>query len=430
MSDQLPNGSASRAGHPGTGNPRKVRRPMSSRRRRRLLRTLVVVIATVIATTFAFSSGASSSHHVVVDGQLDQPTANRAPRSAGSDASLPGMPPVLGGNIYSADQAGMLSPAVRGDPALIYSPNSAGDTVSVIDPNSYRVIATYKVGCNPQHVVPSWDLKTLWVLADNCNQVVAIDPATGRPGTTIPVDDPYNMYFTPDGQYAVVVAEARQRLDFRDPHTMALAHSVPVNCPGIDHMEFAADGLYAIATCEFSGRLVKIDVAGQKVLGYLDLQSGSMPQDIRSSPDGRIFYVADQTFNGIWEINPDTFKVIGFVQTGIGAHGLYPSRDGTLLYVSNRGMQTGRGSVTVFSFATGKVIATWPIPGPSSPDMGGVSADGKVLWLAGRYNREVYAIDTTTGALLARIPVGAEPHGLAVFPQPGRYSLGHTGEFR
>jgi YVTN family beta-propeller protein len=58
--------------------------------------------------------------------------------------------------------------------------------------------------------------------------------------------------------------------------------------------------------------------------------------------------------------------------------------------------------------------------------MGGVSADGRVLWLSGRYNAEVYAIDTRTGKLLARIPVGLGPHGLCVFPQPS-LPLGHTG---
>jgi YVTN family beta-propeller protein len=62
--------------------------------------------------------------------------------------------------------------------------------------------------------------------------------------------------------------------------------------------------------------------------------------------------------------------------------------------------------------------------------MGGVSADGKTLWLAGRYTSEVYAIDTRTGKLKARIAVGLGPHGLCVYPQPGRYSLGHTGVFR
>ena len=73
---------------------------------------------------------------------------------------------------------------------------------------------------------------------------------------------------------------------------------------------------------------------------------------------------------------------------------------------------------------------TWAIPGGGSPDMGGVSADGKVLWVSGRYNGVVYAIDTTTGALLHKIRVGSAPHGLCVCPQPGRYSLGHTGVFR
>jgi DNA-binding beta-propeller fold protein YncE len=83
----------------------------------------------------------------------------------------------------------------------------------------------------------------------------------------------------------------------------------------------------------------------------------------------------------------------------------------------------------VLDFGTGKVLAKWQIPG-GSPDMGGVSADGKVLWLSGRYDAEVYAISTTTGRLLARIHVGAGPHGLCVWPQPGRYSLGHTGILR
>jgi DNA-binding beta-propeller fold protein YncE len=53
-----------------------------------------------------------------------------------------------------------------------------------------------------------------------------------------------------------------------------------------------------------------------------------------------------------------------------------------------------------------------------------------VLWLSGRYNGVVYAISTRTGHLLATIPVGSGPHGLCVYPQPGRYSLGHTGIFR
>ena len=82
------------------------------------------------------------------------------------------------------------------------------------------------------------------------------------------------------------------------------------------------------------------------------------------------------------------------------------------------------------SFKTRQVIKTWRLPAPASPDMGGVSADGRTLWLSGRYNSVVYAINTTTGRLRATIAVGDGPHGLCVWPQPGRYSLGHTGILR
>jgi YVTN family beta-propeller protein len=161
-------------------------------------------------------------------------------------------------------------------------------------------------------------------------------------------------------------------------------------------------------------------------LGTLPLERRNMPQDVKTSPDGKVFYVADMMAGGVHLIDGDRFTKIGFIPTGKGAHGLYASRDSKVLYVSNR----GEGSVSVIDFATRKVIGKWEFPGGGSPDMGGVSADGKVLWLAGRYNAEVYAIDTGDGHLLARIPVGRGPHGLCVYPQPGRYSLGHTGVFR
>jgi YVTN family beta-propeller protein len=340
---------------------------------------------------------------------------------------LPGMPPVANpANIYADDGAGMLSPAVRGVPYRIYVPNSGGSTVTVIDPSTYRVVGTYQAGTNPQHVVPGYDLHTLYATNDLGNSLTPISPVTGKPaGPNIPVDDPYNMYFTPNGRYAIVVAEARQELDFRDPHTFALKHRIPVDCAGVDHIDFAADGAYLIATCEFAGRLVRIDLHTLKVVGYLDLP-GSAPQDIKLDPAGQTFYVADKNHAGVWMINAATFLVTGFLATGPDAHGLYPSRDARELYVTNR----GNGSITVISFATKKIIKTWWIPGGGSPDMGGVSPDGRVLWVSGRYNSVVYAISTVTGHLLAEIPVGLQPHGLCVWPQPGRYSLGHTGVMR
>ncbi|MBK6394153.1 MAG: hypothetical protein IPF73_05280 [Betaproteobacteria bacterium] len=378
-------------------------------------------------------------------------------------ATVPGMPPVPDpSNLYSETAAGKMSASVANDLPRVYVPHVRSNDVYVIDPATLKVVDKFKVGLSPQHVVPSWDMKTLWV-ANNAERtpngsLTPVDPKTGKPGKAVPVDDPYNMYFTPDGRSAIVVAEAFKRLDFRDPHTFALQGSLAVpRCGGINHADFSIDGRYAIFTCEFTGGVAKIDLVERKVLGYLQLilpgkptkvvkgPDGrdeticttwkGMPQDIRVSPDGKTWYIADMMSNGVYVVDGERFAQIDYVKTSTGAHGLYPSRDGRKLYIANRGSNKihappkGPGGVSVLDFATRKIVAEWPIPGGGSPDMGNVSADGRQLWLSGRYDDAVYVIDTDTGAV-RKIKVGAEPHGLTVWPQPGRYSLGHTGNMR
>jgi len=330
-------------------------------------------------------------------------------------------------DVYAADRPNLLTGAAVDALPRVYVPNSRSGTVDVIDPATYKLVDHFAVGALPQHVTPSYDLRTLYVDNDLGNSLTPIDPTTGKvQGAPIPVDDPYNLYFTPDGRYAIVVAERLHRLDFRDAQTMRLVHTLPVDCKGIDHMDFSADGSYAVASCEFSDQVVKIDLRRRRIVKTVHLGAFSgMPQDVKLSPDGRIFYVADMLNGGVWKVN-GRLGVLGFLKTGSGAHGLYPSRDSRFLYVTNR----GAGSISVVSFRTQRIVRTWHIPGGGSPDMGGVSADGKVLWLSGRYNGVVYAISTRNGRLLARIPVGSGPHGLCVWPQPGRYSLGHTGILR
>lgn len=365
------------------------------------------------ATASASSTTASASSTTTTTSLLTPPETRDTPSTR---------------NIYSADAAGDLSPAVRGDPALVYVPNSMSNTVYEISQRTLKVVRQFPTGLLPQHVTPAYDLKTLYVDNDVGNSLTPIDPRTGLPGRPIPVEDPYNLYFTPDGRYAIVVAERLQRLDFRNPRTMRLVHSLSVPmCYGVDHMDFSADGRYAFASCEFDGRMIEVDLRTQRVIRTLVLNGGSAsPQDVKLSPDGLTLYTADQQNGGLWEIDPRRFRVIGFLRTGAGAHGLYPSRNARVMYVSNR----AAGSISVVSFKTRRVIRTWQLPLPASPDMGGVSADGRTLWLSGRYDAVVYAIDTRTGRLRAAIPVGVGPHGLCVWPQPGRYSLGHTGILR
>jgi YVTN family beta-propeller protein len=223
------------------------------------------------------------------------------------------------------------------------------------------------------------------------------------------------------------MSEAAHQIVFRDAHTMAITKVVPVGCDGLNHADFSPDGRYFIASCEFSGDLLKVDTVKQQVLGQQHLRAPhAMPQDVKISPDGRTWYIADMQTSGVWILDGDRFTAPTFLPTGNGAHGLYVSRDSKRLYITNR----GEGSISLLDFATRTLVAKWHIPGGGSPDMGGVSADGKVLWLTGRYDGVVYAIDTANGHLIAKIPVGAGPHGLCIWPQPGRYSLGHTGILR
>lgn len=413
---------------------------------------------------------ASTAALLVGGGVLATQVQGAAPASALAAApvsTVPGMPAVADARNLYGSTAGpeFIGAAQKGDLERIYVPNLRSNDVYVIDPAAMKVVDKFKVGKAPQHVVPSWDLRTLWVANNaersNLGSLTPVDPRTARPaGKAVPVDDPYNMYFSPDGKSAIVVAEAKHRLDFRDPRTMALQYAIEVpQCGGINHADFSIDGRYAIFTCEFQGSVAKIDLVNRSVQGYLKLSmpktrfkdapvrpdtppesevctaTKGMPQDIRVSPDGRHFYVADMEADGLHVLDGDAFKEVGFIAAGVASHGLYPSRDGKRLYVANRGShkihgaRKGPGSVTVVDFATEKVVANWPVPGGGSPDMGNVSADGQWLWLSGRFDDVVYRFDTKTGTVV-QIAVGQEPHGLTVWPQPGRYSLGHTGNLR
>jgi DNA-binding beta-propeller fold protein YncE len=342
---------------------------------------------------------------------------------------LPGMPPVLNHDVYAATTAGKLAPQVAHQPHLVYVPDSSpyGSTVTVISQKTLRVLRTLPVGRLTQHVTPSYDLRSLYANSSESNELVEIDPRTGRVTRHLAVPRPYNLYFTPDGGQAVVIVEEHDVVRFSDPTTFQKLHDVHVPaCRGPNHADFSANGQFMVISCEFSGALIKVATLSHRVLGVLHLDPMSMPQDVRLSPDGTTFYVADMGTDEVRLVSAARFRQVGRIRTPSNPHGLYPSRDGRLLYVSDR----GAGAVSVVSFRTHKIVDTWTIPGGGSPDMGGVSANGKVLWLSGRFNSEVYAFNTSTGKLIARIPVPGSPHGLCVWPQPGRYSLGHTGNMR
>lgn len=375
----------------------------------------LIALCSALALVLAACSGGSRPE--VTDARAEAPGSDPSTSAPASTAPKPF-------NAYEFTQANQLADSVRDVPTRVYVPNGESSTVSVIDPATFQVIETFPVGRLPQHVVPSYDMQVLYVNNNQGNTLTPIDPRTGQRFPDLPIDDPYNLYFSPDGSKAIVMAERNNQVDFYDPNSWTLIKHLDIPHRGVNHADFSPDGNTMVASCEFSGYLVRIDLNTMEITGELNVQG--KPVDMKLSPDGSVMYNANENRDGVSVVDyqSPTMAEQQFIPTGDGTHGLYPSRDGTKLYISNR---LG-GTVSVLDFATKQIVDTWTTGG--SPDMGGVSTDGTQLWLSGRYHSEVYVIDTTTGNLIRTIPVGGGPHGLAYFPQPGRFSMGHTGNYR
>jgi YVTN family beta-propeller protein len=372
------------------------------------------VVFAVVWTAPPITAGATTA-------TLDTGLARALPPPDVQPTSLP--EPAF--NVYANTLSGVVPCPLCELPPRVYVPNSMAGTVDVIDPKTFTVIDHFRVGSIPHHIAPAWDMSALYVDNEGSSSLTVLDIHTGRPVDTIHIPFPYNLYFTPDGTKAIDVVERLNRVEFRDwRHGWALLGSVGIPWPGADHMDFSADGSYFMISTEYSGIVAKIDAVNMRLAGYVRV--GGLPIDVKLSPDGSVFYVTNQGRMGVSVVDPVAMKEIQFIPTGRGAHGLQVSRDTKSLYVSNR----LEGSVSVIDFATRSVVAKWTIPGGGSPDMLQLSPDGTELWASGRYNRTVYVFNTRTGAILARIPVGSEDHGLTYFPNVGKFSIGHNGVYR
>jgi len=372
------------------------------------------VVFAVVWTAPPITTGAAAS-------TLDMRSERLLPEPDVQPTSLPS--PAF--NVYANTLSGMVPCPLCEIPARVYVPNSVAGTVDVIDPATFRVVDHYKVGFIPHHIAPAWDMSALYVDNEGSSSLTVLDIHTGRPTGRVSIPFPYNLYFTPDGTKAVDVVERLNRVEFRDwRNGWKLMGAVYIPWRGADHLDFSADGSYLMISTEYSGMVAKVDTVSMKLMGYVHV--GGLPIDVRLSPDGSVFYVTNQGRMGVSVVDPVSMKEVQFIPTGRGAHGLQVSRDTRSLYVSNR----LEGSVSVIDFASRSVVAKWVMPGGGSPDMLQLSPDGTQLWASGRYHATVYVFETKTGNVLARIPVGAEDHGLTYFPNVGSHSLGHNGVYR
>jgi DNA-binding beta-propeller fold protein YncE len=305
-------------------------------------------------------------------------------------------------------------------PPRVYVPEEITGDIVVIDATTRAIVDRFPIGRTPHHVTPAYDMSRLYVNVMSSGYLAELDIMTGRPVRRIPVVAPYNLYFSPAGDLAIVAAESANRLD--GPITWHLIRRLQIPASGVDHLDFSADGRSLLVSAEFNGRVVKVNLDALAVESVL--QVGGAPIDVKLAPTGDVFFVANQVRHGVSVVDPQAMLEVDFISTGLGAHGLAISRDTTQLYVSNR----LAGTISAIDFSTGRVVGLSRTGG--SPDMLQVSPDGSELWASGRNSGEVYVLDLESGELLDRIRVGSGPHGLTYFPQPGRFCIGHNGVYR
>ena len=396
-----------------------------SRARAALAAVGIVVIAFAVVAwrhdDRAVAASAPASPSVTASPAMTMPMAPTPASTSGATNKLTGPT-----NIYRAITSKTLAPQVRNDPEYVYVPNGDPGTVEVIDPSTYTVVRRMSFGFHtyPEHVTPSYDLRWLYADVDGANALAKIDPRTGKLVRMIRgIERPYNLYFTPDGARAIDVAEYDNTLVFMDPHTWKPIKAVTMPCRGSDHADFGPPGTsYLLISCEYDGNVIKVDWKKMQVLRVLNV--GGMPIDVKLTPNGKRFLVANQGLGGVSIIDPATMKQTGFIPTAKGAHGMALSRDTTHMYVTDR----LAGEISRIDLSTLKVDATWNVGG--SPDMAQVSPNGSELWVTNRFGTTVSVISTKTGKVIHHIEVGPDPHGLTYFPEPGRFSLGHNGVYR
>ena len=386
---------------------------------------MVSACSTSVAPGGSGAPSATATHSAsTAAGTSVRPTSQ--PSASPSRSQSPTAAP---GGVYAATVTDRLAPGLAHLKPLVYVPDEHSGDVAVIDPATFRIVDRFRVGSSPEHITPDWDLGRLYVNNMASSSLTIIDARTSRPSGTIAVPYPYNLYFTVDGSKAIVVDDFLREdsahpngLYFYDRRTWKLIKFLHIPFTGADHLDFSADGSYLIMSCESSGTIVKVDLRTLELTGNLHV--GGSPVDVLLDPGGKLFYVANQLTDGVSVIDGDTMRQVGFIPTGRGAHGIGLSRDATRLFVTNR---LG-GSISVIELATRKVVETWPVGG--SPDMMTASIDGSQLWVSNRYDGTVIVVDVATGRVLRAIRTGLSPHGLAFWPQPGRFSLGHNGNMR
>ena len=282
--------------------------------------------------------------------------------------------------------------------------NSGGASISLVDMTTEKEVRRIPVLREPHHVALSPDGKSLLVGDTVGNQMLFLDPMTAAIQKRMTVADPYQLGFSPNGRFLVVNGLARNQIDIYDAASMQLLKRFPIaSMPS--HLAYAPDSSRVFVSLQETDSLVAIDLNKLEILWKEKV--GRTPAGVMWH-DGKVL-VADMGIDYVAVVDPTDGRVVRRVHTGKGAHNLFLSPDGKIIWVNNR----VAGTTTSLDASTLALIRSYSIPG--GPDDIAFAPDGK-LWITRRFAEKVAVLDPKTGDYQT-IEVGRSPHGIFLSPQ-------------
>lgn len=293
-------------------------------------------------------------------------------------------------------------PAWAGGIAFVV--NSGGASISVIDMATQKEVRRIPALREPHHVALSPDGRSLLVGDTTGNQMMFLDPNDGEVQKRIPLADPYQLGFSPDGKFLTVNGLARNQVDVYDAADMKLLKRFPVVATP-SHLAYSPDSSTVFVSLQDSDKLAAFDLKSMTEKWVRPV--GRTPAGVLWL-NGRVL-VADMGTDYIAVVDPATGKVQEHVKTGKGAHNLFLSPDGKILWVNNR----AGGTTVSLDSTTLTLIHRYAIPG--GPDDMAFAPGGKI-WITRRWAERVAVLDPATGSY-ETIDVGRSPHGIYLNPK-------------
>ena len=291
------------------------------------------------------------------------------------------------------------APALAADPPVAIVMNSAGATISVIDMATHRTIRTVPVLREPHHWALTPDGRELLVGDASGNALFRLDPRTGRSLGHRVISDPYQLWFSPDSKWLVVNALRLNHVDVYDAQGLRLhkrfyASSMP------SHLAFSPDGSMVYSTLQGTGKVVAIDLTRMAV---------AWSRAVGPAPAGIIWHgekllCALMGGADVVELDPVDGHTTRRIPTGKGAHIIFPSPDGQVIYVGNR----VAGTITRLDARTLKVEHLYTVPG--GPDCIAFAPDG-MMWISRRWADSIAVMDPASGRY-GLVATGRSPHGV------------------